>query len=43
MSSGSGSGSGSRGYVKLSYEKLDVYYRYSDFIEFNENILKKIT
>lgn len=42
MSSGSSSSSDSRGYAKLSHEKLDVYNRSLDFIEFTENILQKI-
>ncbi len=37
------SDSGLRGYVKLSHDKLDVYYRCLDFIEFTENILTKVT
>lgn len=41
--SGSSSGSSSRSNVKLSHEKLDVYNRSLDFIDFTENILKKIS
>jgi four helix bundle protein len=43
-SSGSSLGSGSSFgvNVKLSHEKLDVYNRSLDFIEFSENVLKKL-